>query len=247
MTPGARFSLELAGCILLSGFLTALLGLEREVRNKDAGLRTHTLVGLGSALIMVVSQHGFRNLGSGVTFDPARVAAQVVSGIGFLGGGLIFVKKDVVRGLTTAAGLWLSSGIGLAAGSGMTAIACLATASGLATMYGLDLVERQLLRSKRDTIPLELVCHDKRGLLAQVSTLIAQAGFNIDTVEIHRTVGEGLVGIRFSLNGPGDLQSLLTQLAEQDSVVEVLPVQAPRSRKRRNKGRRKSPDGKARQ
>ena len=69
MTPGARFSLELAGRILLSGFLTALLGLEREVRNKDAGLRTHTLVGLGSALIMVVSQHGFRNLGSGVTFD----------------------------------------------------------------------------------------------------------------------------------------------------------------------------------
>ncbi len=177
VTQEARLTLELAGRVLLSGFLAALLGLEREVRNKDAGLRTYTMVGLGSALIMVVSQYGFRFVvGPGASSDPARVAAQVVSGIGFLGGGLIFVKGGSVRGLTTAAGLWLSSGIGLAAGAGMIWLSILATVAGLATMYGLDLVEHHLLRSKSDATQLDLICHDKRGVLAQVSSTIAQAG-----------------------------------------------------------------------
>lgn len=149
-SPDIRFSLELACRVLISGFLAALLGLEREIHHKGAGLRTYTLVGLGSALVMIVSQYGFVDAAAGGRLaDPARVAAQVVSGVGFLGGGLIFVKRDVVRGLTTAAGLWLSSGIGLAAGAGMIWMAVLATSAGLLTVYGLDLVERRLLRSKR--------------------------------------------------------------------------------------------------
>lgn len=237
MTPEVRFSLELAGRILLSGLLAALLGLEREIRNKDAGLRTYTLVGIGSALIMVVSQYGFGEASASGVADPARVAAQVVSGIGFLGGGLIFVKRDTVRGLTTAAGLWLSSGIGLAAGAGMIWMAVLATACGLVTMYGLDLVERQILRSKRDVIPLELVCRDKKGVLAQISTVIAKAGFNIETVEIRRGVGEGLVGIHFLIGDSGDLKPLLTQLAEQADIVEVLPVKASGLRSTKGKSR----------
>jgi putative Mg2+ transporter-C (MgtC) family protein len=239
VTPEVRLSLELAGRILLSGLLAALLGLEREVRNKDAGLRTYTLVGLGSALIMVVSQYGFwAVVGPNASVDPARVAAQVVSGIGFLGAGLIFVKRDVVRGLTTAAGLWLSAGIGLAAGAGMIWITVLATASGLVTMYGLDLVERRLLRSKRETVPLDLVCQDKRGVLARVSTLIANAGFNIDSVEILRDVGEGLVGIHFIVDDTAEIGPLLTQMAEEETIVEVLPVKAGDGQ-----GRGKKPSG----
>jgi putative Mg2+ transporter-C (MgtC) family protein len=219
-----RLYLQLVGRVFLAGVLAALLGLEREVRNKDAGLRTYTLVGLGSALVMVVSQYGFASvLGPNTEVDPARVAAQVVSGIGFLGGGLIFVKRDVVRGLTTAAGLWLCSGIGLAAGAGMIWLAVLATASGLLTMYGLDLVERRILRSKRDTVSLEVVCHDKKGVLAQVSTLIARQGFNIESVEIRREVGEGLVGIHFVMSDSTDLRPLLSHLAEEENVVEVFP------------------------
>ena len=225
MTEEVRLSLELAGRVLLSGVLAALLGLEREIHNKDAGLRTYTLVGLGSALVMVVSQYGFGDAAiAGRLADPARVAAQVVSGIGFLGGGLIFVKKDVVRGLTTAAGLWLSSGIGLAAGAGMIWLAIVATSAGLITMYGLDLVERRLLRSKRDFIPLELVCTDKRGVLAQTSTLIANAGFNIESVEIRRDLGEGQVGIRFLISGPTDMEPPLSRLSEQQTVIDILPV-----------------------
>lgn len=234
--------LELVGRILLAGVLAALLGLEREVRNKDAGLRTYTLVGLGSALIMVVSKHGFLSvLGPNVDVDPARVAAQVVSGIGFLGGGLIFVKRDVVRGLTTAAGLWLCSGIGLAAGAGMIYLAVFATTAGLLTMVGLDLVERRILRSKRDTVFLEVVCHDKKGVLAQISTLVAKAGFNIESVELRKEAGEGLVSIHFTLTDSGALEPLVTRLAEEDIVAEVFPSgQRPAKKRERRKVRQSS-------
>ncbi len=236
MTPESRLSLELAGRILLSGFLAAILGLEREIRNKDAGLRTYTLVGLGAALIMVVSQYGFQAAtGPNVSVDPSRVAAQVVSGVGFLGGGLIFVRRDVVRGLTTAAGLWLSAAIGLAAGAGMVSMAVLATGCGLVIMYVLELVERRLLRSKKDTVPLDLVCQDKIGVLAHVSTIIAGAGFNIESVEMRREVGEGLVGIHFTLDDTAEIGPLLAQLAEQEMITSILPVRVAGSRTSRRK------------
>lgn len=153
MTPEDRSWLEWARRILLSGFLTALLGLEREVRNKDAGLKTYALVGLGAALIMVISQYGFVGaIGPNVSFDPSRVAAQVVGGVGFLGAGLIFARMDVVKGLTMSVGLWLSAAIGLAAGAGMIFMATLAPGSGLVIMRVLELLERRLLRSKRDAV-----------------------------------------------------------------------------------------------
>src|SRR5580698_5123390 len=90
--------------LALAFVLSALIGLEREIRQKSAGLRTHTLVGVAAALIMLVSKYGFMDvLANGrVVLDPSRVAAQVVSGIGFIGGGVIFMRRDVVRGLTTA-------------------------------------------------------------------------------------------------------------------------------------------------
>ncbi|KOG89448.1 magnesium transporter MgtC, partial [Streptomyces varsoviensis] len=109
---GTRQFAELGIALLLS----SLIGLEREVRQKSAGLRTHTLVGVGSALFMEVSIHGFGSMTGldGVALDPSRVAAQIVSGIGFIGGGLIFVRRDAVRGLTTAATIWLTCAVGMA-------------------------------------------------------------------------------------------------------------------------------------
>ena len=114
--------------VLLALLLTALIGVEREVRAKSAGLRTHTLVGFGSAVIMVVSKYGFADLLAvdHVALDPSRIAAQVVSGIGFIGGGLIFVRQDVVRGLTTAATIWLAAAVGMAAGAGLPVLAAVA-------------------------------------------------------------------------------------------------------------------------
>lgn len=101
--------------LAVAGMLGTLIGLEREYRAKEAGMRTHFLVALGSCLIMIVSQYGFGDNYA----DASRVAAQIVSGIGFLGAGIIIFRKEAVQGLTTAAGLWVSAGIGMAVGGGM--------------------------------------------------------------------------------------------------------------------------------
>ena len=108
--------------LLIAGLLGGLIGFEREVRAKEAGLRTHFIVALGSALFMIISQYAFTG-----RFDAARVAAQVVSGIGFIGAGVIIFQKNVVRGVTTAAGLWVAAAIGLASGAAMFDIAVAAT------------------------------------------------------------------------------------------------------------------------
>ena len=125
--------------LLVAGILGAIIGLDREYRAKEAGYRTHFLVSLGSALIMIVSQYGFQDIikENSVSLDPSRVAAQVVSGIGFIGAGTIILQKQIVRGLTTAAGIWATAGIGLAVGAGMYVIGIAAT---LLTLAGLELL-----------------------------------------------------------------------------------------------------------
>jgi putative Mg2+ transporter-C (MgtC) family protein len=103
--------------------LSALIGLEREIRHKSAGLRTHTLVGFAAALMMLGDV-----LSAGqVVLDPSRIAAQIVTGIGFIGGGLIFVRRDTVRGLTTAAIVWLTTAVGMACGAGLPILALFVT------------------------------------------------------------------------------------------------------------------------
>lgn len=121
-----------------AGLCGTIIGLDREYRVKDAGFRTHFLVAMGSALMMIVSQYGFEELlasHEGLRFDPGRIAAQVVSGIGFIGAGTIILHRQLVRGLTTAASLWATAGIGLAAGAHMYAVAGAAT---LLTLFGLE-------------------------------------------------------------------------------------------------------------
>ena len=114
--------LWLALDLLLAAVLGFCIGLERKCRYKEAGIRTHTIVSFGSALMMVVSKHAF-----GSDADAARVAAQIVTGIGFLGAGVIVYRRNVVHGLTTASGVWTTAGIGMACGGGLWIIACLAT------------------------------------------------------------------------------------------------------------------------
>jgi putative Mg2+ transporter-C (MgtC) family protein len=122
---GLKQFLELGYAFLLS----AAIGLERQIRQKSAGLRTYTIVGTAAALFFLISKYGFTNvLGDGtVILDPSRVAAQIVSGIGFIGAGLIFVRQDRVKGLTTAATVWLVTGIGMACGAGLSLLALAVT------------------------------------------------------------------------------------------------------------------------
>lgn len=123
--------------LFAAGAMGVLIGLEREYRAKEAGYRTHFLVALGSALMMIVSQYGFMEVLKTdlIRLDPSRIAAQVVSGIGFIGAGTIILQKQIVRGLTTAAGIWATSGIGLAVGAGMYAVGISAT---LLVLLGLE-------------------------------------------------------------------------------------------------------------
>ena len=116
--------------IFVAAILGGIVGLEREYRDKAAGFRTHFLVALGSALFMILSAYGFEHalVSSEHRLDVSRIAAQVVSGIGFLGAGTIIFQKNVVRGLTTAAGVWVVAAIGLACGAGMYLLAVAATA-----------------------------------------------------------------------------------------------------------------------
>ena len=125
--------------LCVAGLCGTVIGLDREYRVKDAGFRTHFLVALGSALIMIVSQYGFADIlmHTGVGLDPSRIAAQVVSGIGFIGAGTIIIHRQLVRGLTTAASLWATAGIGLAAGAHMYVVAAAAT---VLTLFALEVL-----------------------------------------------------------------------------------------------------------
>ena len=125
MTPDLTVNqqLELAGRLAIGLVLGALIGFERELHRQPAGFRTHSLVALGSALFTVISAYGF----TGPAIDPTRIAAQIVSGIGFIGAGTILQYRGSVRGLTTAASLWSVAAIGMAAGAGMLAMAIVGT------------------------------------------------------------------------------------------------------------------------
>lgn len=129
--------------LFIAAMLGGAIGLEREYRAKEAGFRTHFLVALGSGLFMVLSQFGFTdalNLHQQVSLDPSRIASQVVTGIGFIGAGTIIFQKHVVRGLTTAAGLWVTSAIGMTAGAGMYVLSIAATVLVLLCLEALNFI-----------------------------------------------------------------------------------------------------------
>lgn len=136
----------------LAFLLASLIGLERELKEKAAGLRTHAIVGVGSALFVLISKYGFGDVlqPNRVVLDPSRVAAQIVSGIGFIGAGLIFVHHNDVRGLTTAAAIWLTAAIGAAAGAGLWLLALVATATHFVLIYAYTPLIAKLTKPARD-------------------------------------------------------------------------------------------------
>ena len=155
--------------VFVAALLGGMIGFEREYRAKEAGLRTHFLVAMGSALFMIVSQDGFNAvLGTSITLDPSRVAAQVVSGIGFIGAGTIIFQKHVIKGLTTAAGLWVTSAIGLACGSGLY---LLSVASTLLVLLCLETIFFILMRIGSRTISVTISTTDREKIKKVVNQL----------------------------------------------------------------------------
>lgn len=135
--------------LLLAAFFGALIGLERERKDWAAGMRTHMMVSVGASLFMIVSAFGFSDIlgSSNVELDPSRVAAQVVSGIGFIGAGtILFLKEGAIRGLTTAAGMWTVAAIGLATGGGLYFAAAITTIIALIILWALQPLEKRFTR-----------------------------------------------------------------------------------------------------
>jgi putative Mg2+ transporter-C (MgtC) family protein len=160
--------LEIVLRLIVAALLGCMIGLERERRIWAAGMRTHMLVGIGSALFMLVSLFGFSDvLGTpGVMLDPSRVAAQVASGIGFLGAGTIIFRRDAIRGLTTAASLWVVAAIGLASGGGLYLAAATTTILALVILALLKPLERKLFTDRRPKNLLVIANRNQTSLVA---------------------------------------------------------------------------------
>lgn len=214
------------GELALALLLSALIGLEREMRQKDAGLRTHTLVGVGAALFMLVSKYAFYDVlqPGHVLLDPSRVAAQIVSGIGFLGAGLIFVRKDSVRGLTTAATIWLCAAVGMAAGGGLWLLAVVATVIYFLVVVLFPYLARALPRSSTAISVLRVRYLDGHGTLRGLLEMASGQGFGIDEVtvaETHPTFrkdGEAIVEVGLRVHGRRPISDLAAAFSEVDGV-----------------------------
>lgn len=219
--------------------LSALIGLERELKQKAAGIRTYTVVGFGAALFMLVSKYGFTDvlLSGKVVLDPSRVAAQIVSGLGFIGGGIIFVKRDSVRGLTTAASVWLTAAVGAAAGAGLAVLAAASTLGYFIAILALPVAARWTRERTRAGWPSVRVQYlDGRGLLRDVLSVVTSAGFLVSDVRTARhepdqvPVGGDVdvdesaansVEVTVQLSGKGDVQALVGALTDLDGVLSV--------------------------
>jgi putative Mg2+ transporter-C (MgtC) family protein len=214
------------GELLLAFGLSSLIGLEREWRQKSAGLRTHTLVGVGAALFLIVSKYGFSDvLGDDVVLDPSRVAAQIVSGIGFIGGGLIFVRGDAVRGLTTAAIVWVTAAIGMACGAGLAILALVATAAHFVVVLVYPRLAAALPRSRYLGYRLRVVYEDGRGILRDILSESTTRGFAIvrlDTRQLeHEVRGAPAIAATLDVQGQPTAGPLALALNELDGVFEV--------------------------
>lgn len=171
--------------LFVAGLLGGLIGLEREFRAKEAGVRTHFIVALGSSLFMIISQFAFTG-----QFDHARVAAQVVSGIGFIGAGVIIFQKNVVRGITTAAGLWVAAAIGLACGSGMYDIAIAATLMTILCLETMHFITRKI----GEKIFSVSITETDPEVLVSLAETFKKSGVDVDSMAI--TEGKAVFQIR---------------------------------------------------
>lgn len=214
----------------LAVVLCTLIGLERELAAKSAGLRTHTLVGVGSAAFMLISKYGFDDLLSSpdIALDPSRVAAQIVSGVGFIGGGLIFVRRDAVRGLTTAATVWTAAAVGTACGAGLPLLAIGGTAVHYLVTRGYRPLARRLTRSSTVPRDVTLSYADGRGVLRAVLSVCTERGFSVAGMHVDREDATDAVegtqrvaSVTLSLTGRGSLAPLSGELSELPGVLAV--------------------------
>ncbi|ALS23824.1 MULTISPECIES: MgtC/SapB family protein [Paenibacillus] len=200
--------------LLLALLLGGVIGFEREQNNRAAGLRTHILVCLGSTLIMLLSMYGFAEFAKldNVRLDPARLAAQVISGIGFLGAGTILFTGKSITGLTTAASLWVVAAIGLAVGAGFYYASVLTCALALVSLFLLNLVEQKYFHTKK-TLFFKLEATDSPSLLGRVVTMLSKQGNVIQKLSVEEIPMEN--GNRLQI-------TLMLRLAKNVKVAQTV-------------------------
>ncbi len=214
--------------LILSVILGGVIGYERERHNRPAGFRTHILVCAGSALLMMVSAYGFAgHAGPDYHPDPGRIAAGVVTGIGFIGAGTILQQRGSIRGLTTAATIWVVSGVGLAVGIGFYLGSVVTTALALISLLTLRRVERSLFYRRR-LKRLVVRAVDQPGLLGRIGLILGEALVNIrkselSTPEQQDENGKEMVNIEFLVEVPDKLdhKKLCSNLYEVEGVNEI--------------------------
>lgn len=215
--PEILRNLELLLRIFVAMILGMLIGNERKNRMKSAGMRTHALVALGSALMMVVSKYGFSDTVQG---DGARLAAQVVSGVGFLGAGMIFVRHNLVSGLTTAAGVWTTAGIGLTLGAGMYTIGII---SALMLLIMQNLSHRiPFFSTVAASGMIRITVQKKPNAVKEIETLLKDLGIEIQNIQIQKSE-KNKIKLELDVIYPKTLDKsvLFSTLAESDDVISI--------------------------
>jgi len=213
-----NFEIELLSRLLLAALLGGIIGAERERLNRGAGLRTHALVSTASALAMIVSAYGFMQVLSAgrIVLDPSRVAAQVISGVGFLGAGIIIFRRNAVRGLTTAASIWAVAAIGLAAGSGLYIAAVGATFILSFILTVLKKLENRFFH-QRQINRLTIEISNAPGSVNRVSEKLKINGLKILNMTIKHMPGQHRSSIKVDTVGP---EESFAQVLEQ---LQALP------------------------
>ncbi|WP_285010870.1 MgtC/SapB family protein [Pedobacter faecalis] len=212
--------------LVVAMILGAAVGFERERNEWAAGLRTHTLVSVGSALAMIVSTYGYSDvLGvEGFDVDPSRVAAQVISGVGFLGAGtILFLKQEVVKGLTTAAALWSIAAVGLACGGGMYVAAIAATFLMLFVLAGVKWLERRFLnREPVRTMSVKISAESELSVM-DIETILARYNIEVRKIAIKASANGGreIVVVFSKFNSRNTLMKMMNEVYRMAGVDEV--------------------------
>jgi putative Mg2+ transporter-C (MgtC) family protein len=214
---------ELLLRIALAGVLGGAIGAERELRERGAGLRTHTLVAAGAALFTLVSAYGWHDFrfstAQGIVFDPTRIAAQIVTGIGFLGAGAIIRQGLSVRGLTTAATLWVVAAIGLAAGAGYYSAAVATTVLVLLALWPLRIAAHRLysrIRPEQARLLVELRTGETGAPLLEV---LEEAGARPVQLEFDEEGGRRRVAVQLELPNRGVSTAIVARLMEREEIL----------------------------
>lgn len=213
--------LELAARLILSIIFGGIIGMERESVNRPAGFRTHILVCVGSTLTMLVSIYIFEQYNSLTSVDPSRIAAQVVSGIGFLGAGTIIREGATVRGLTTAASLWTVAAIGLAVGSGFYLASILATVLTFVTLISFSRIENYIIQT-RYLERIFIIIDDRPGQIGKIGSCLGELNVNIRNIKMESMDDSKLlVTLKVRIPSGLKLNDIITKLMQIDGIHDI--------------------------